>query len=605
MKNYRTAGSDEGLRLPHSGFIIGRVADALRLKAALRDALGASGYKTAQRYFDGERIEPETVDRVLDVLVSTAVPASINLPPESGTTEALKSFVAGGMKFHARTWDQIAARTNSLCFPVYEQKDLPIPALRLLMLDVGLRWGAWLNLQALGNREVPTAAWWLEETAIGQLIDAWRTHEPGSPLETLAATVGVSAQSLSAWRSGAALPTADNVEALAAALSDGPEQRQHREFVLRLVVGLRSLHRELVQVCGGERMDDMTRAMAKTSEIVHRSFKVARSVPGMNDKAIAPRLWNVVFFGGRCPVGADLCGMLAAQARCVPEVAADFTALTGDLAERMHHWMMLLGRVPDEIDHLRVRFAGTEAPPTERVEPLVRAALDHALRMADFDRAPPAHSYRVSGPPEFKALNRAAQAEQALSIEDFESALEHLRIAVHHEPRNPVYHFKLGAVLGIQGLRSAKLPMMEEGVLECRLAYQLDPDLGNARNEVGIILSNMRCHEDAEAAFAEAEPFFGAHAHHWLARAGNYVALHRIHDARDAYRKAIELSKDGAHVEAMARLAAVLMRLGRQGEARRLGRKVHHLVGVDPCDQVDAVLDIWKGNPFVRCTEAK
>lgn len=593
--NYRTAGSGEGLRLPHSGVLIGCIANALRLKAGLRELLGDAGYKTSQRYFDGDRIEPEAMARILDAL-AIAVPESLALPKESGSTEALRSFIAGGLKFHAQRWDSIAARTNALSFPVTERRDQPIPALRLFVLDIGLRWGAWRALQAINGYEIRPSSWWLQEDAVGTLIDGWRQNNDVS-LEALAEKAEVSVQTLYQWRSGTALPTARHLKDVTAALSDGELQQAHKEWVLRLVIGVLDLRRELATLCGRKRIDDMTNALVRSAELIHESFLAARAATAMNDEALVPRLWNVVFFGGRSPVAADLCAILADRAAFAPEVARDFAALTQDWAERMHYWMHFLGSVPDGIAFARARLRGQSEA---EVAGLVRGTVEASLRMSGFDAAPPDTPYdnRIAMPPELRAIHRGVQAEAALSVDDLDGALEHLRAAVQHDPRSPVVHFKLGAALGMQGLRHRDAAMMDEGVLECRLAYQLDPDFGNARNEIGIILSNMRRHEEAEVAFAEAEPYFGSHAHHWFTRGANLLALHRLEDAREAFQKAIELTKDGAHVEAMARLAAVLLKLGDHGKARRLGRKVHHLIGQDPCNHVEALLDVFKGNPF-------
>ena len=51
MPDYYTSTSTEGLRFPYSGVIVGKLAEALRLKAALREDFQAVSYKTVQRYF--------------------------------------------------------------------------------------------------------------------------------------------------------------------------------------------------------------------------------------------------------------------------------------------------------------------------------------------------------------------------------------------------------------------------------------------------------------------------------------------------------------------------------------------------------------------------
>ncbi len=123
----------------------------------------------------------------------------------------------------------------------------------------------------------------------------------------------------------------------------------------------------------------------------------------------------------------------------------------------------------------------------------------------------------------------------------------------------------------------------------------LEPDFANARNEIGVILSNMRRHPEAEAAFAEAEPYHGEHGHHWYARGCNYIALGDLERAESALRRSVKLAPQELQVPAMSRLAAVLLKRGtKAGEAGRLCDKVHHLMGEDPREHVDQLLDVWR-----------
>ena len=55
-------------------------------------------------------------------------------------------------------------------------------------------------------------------------------------------------------------------------------------------------------------------------------------------------------------------------------------------------------------------------------------------------------------------------------------------------------------------------------------------------------------------------------------------------DARAGFVKTSELTGNGEHVEAKARLAATFMALGRKREARNLGKRVQHITGIDPTD---------------------
>lgn len=145
MKPYRTANSTEGLRLPHSPAILGAIAKALRLNSSAHPR-----YKSAQRYFDGKRIKPEMVEEVLLALVDAAVPKGIALPEEQlGNPLELHKLVLGSLRSYAQRWDHFVAEVNANLFPVSKPSDLPVPVLRLLALDLGIRYGGGA---LLGNR---------------------------------------------------------------------------------------------------------------------------------------------------------------------------------------------------------------------------------------------------------------------------------------------------------------------------------------------------------------------------------------------------------------------------------------------------------------------
>ena len=179
-----------------------------------------------------------------------------------------------------------------------------------------------------------------------------------------------------------------------------------------------------------------------------------------------------------------------------------------------------------------------------------------------------------------------------------------LREAISLMPEKAGLHFKLGANLGILAYHGYP-EHFDEALLECRLAVQLDPEFGNARNEVGIILGNRRDHAAAEAAFVEAEPYFGDHHHHWYSRGANYVALQRLDDARTAFEKAIALSGGAPDIHCLRFLAATLWAMAEHAstsaaagklrrEARRAADKAIHFGARDPLADWADTLDIWR-----------
>lgn len=608
MKHYHTIGSDEGLRLPHSGFLVGKLAEALRLRGLFTDGFQAASYKTVQRYFAGDRVEPETVRAVLEALVDGLVARDSGLLAEEvGFELTLHELMAGWLFASCRRWDDLVARVNSSLYPVSDLRDLPIPVLRLVALDVGLRYGSWLAVRALrGEPADQIMPAWMHDQALGTVIDELLAARELTASHVVEA-VGVSRQAVHDWRTGNSLPSNDHIEKLAKALAPEGESSAPYELQIRLVVAAHDLHRQLADLCGRARIDDLLTALFVTAEHVAMfwlqpltveapSLDLQEILEWRNVRAtvaagMPPRMWNAIIHGAACPVGEGLGRFMAGQSVLDQEVAADFHALSGDWADRVRYWMDHLGSVPAAAQYLEHAL---HVPPEEAGE-LAHRVTDHALHMGDFDGLPdPNMRWVIVSPPPFgKAMNRAQQAERAASAGDRETAIEHWRRAIELQPEDALLHFKLGCALWQHGWSTAQPSLMEDGLLECHLAVQFDPEFGNARNEIGIILSYLHRHEAAERAFAEAEPHHGHHAHHWFTRGENYLGLGKLEEARGAFEKAIELSQDRRHPLAMRRLAATLMALGEKREARRLGKKVHHLMGEDPTSNWKAVIDVW------------
>lgn len=619
MKTYRTASSTEGLRLPHHGFLIGVLADALRLKGLLReDLLGGASYKTVQRYFAGERVEPETVEAVVKTLVEGFITQDFILPPDAGENLAARTPVTGGIFHFIRRWEAFVAEVNSNVFPVSRPEDLPVPVLRLVALDLGMRWGAWVTLREL--REGVRPDWEnhpLRPDALRRLIDR---HRGERSVEKFAQDVGVSTQAVEGWRVDGRLPTGLHIETLAKALAKTPAERPRMEMSLRLAVAVVDVRDRLVLLCGQERIEDMIEAFVLTARLINTfmmmplrmeppPFLDLKKAVAWRDSwmrkpdEVAQRMWNVVVYGAGCPTGESLVPFLAHKAQFRQEVAADFMALPGDWVERTRYWMQHLGSIPDYAAYLKEHLADRMDRLPLSPEEFTAAWSSGQMRMAGFDwkPGPDWHWVTLELPPEAKAANRATQADRAASVGDLDGAIEHLRHAVKHKFDDPVLHFRLGAFLWQVGMQTGRPEMIEEGLLECHLAVQLDPQFGNARNEIAVILSNFTDrHEEAEAAFEAAEPYHGGHAHHWHCRANNYLALKRYEDAARAYQRAIDLSKDGDHTDAKFWLSVTLMALGRTKAAKELGRKVEHLTGRDPTADWREFIEMLTRSGFPR-----
>jgi len=600
MNHYFTYTSTEGQRLPYSGFLIGRLAEALRLKTILREDLEGVSYKTVQRYFSGERIEPESVQRIIDALLNGLVPGELRYGQGYIADAHLGVVVASALKNYSAHWDRMAAKVNAHMFPVKDLRDLPMPVLRPAALDLGIRVGGWAVIRLLKDDPINREAAWLDGGDFGRYLDA-RRRVLGFTVEKLAQAVGVSPQALDAWRSGASLPTSNHIEALAKALAGQDVRRVEVEFTVRLLVAVDEVFSDLKETIGEDRLDDLVQGVKCTAqqvEGIHRMILSKAPPPllaAMKGGMLRGAIWELPLHGARCPLGEKTSTVLAQKAKWREEAAADFAVLPGDWSPRVTYWMSHVGMSADAINYLVEEAPKPEGVPREQSEMIADAVVKGAIYLGNMFWEPePGMTWTaIETPPFIKAMNRVSQAGVAASSGDLVTAVEHLRHAVRHQPQDASLHFSLGCGLWQVGLKDRDMAMVEEALLECRMAVQIDPAFGNARNEIGVILSNLRRHEEAEAAFAEAEPYHGKHNHHWLCRGNNYLALGRLADARSAFEKAIELTGEGQNVDAKIRLAATLMALAREREGRNIGRQVHHITGFDPTADWERWADPW------------
>ncbi len=601
MDLYHTAPSSEGLLLPYSGFLIGKVADAMRLKAILREEVPNVSYKTVQRYFRGERVTVENVTVILETIVDALIPRKLNLPVRIGEVQPpVHQLLQGGIRQYALLWDELASALNDLSYPIHKAEYLGLPYLRMFCLDIGIRWGAWAGLRLLNGQEPGWEYDWASARALGNLIDSLRRRE-GLTVEALADEVQVSPQAIAAWRSGQSQPTNDNLEALSSVLSRAGGGRTQTELSLRFALGLQVLIGALKQHHGERRIQDMLSAMRTTAELVAQWTSFC-TIPALNQDErymVELAVWWVVLGGARCATARSLISRLVEKSKWNQEVAADFRALTGNWWERAATWRHLLGAPSEETKTTISSMLEGNLGDVVNVEALVEGFQELKLNMGGFNISLEERGFQVVKVPlphSMRYSSRIEQAEREWSAQNYPVALKHIAAAISHNPTGAMGHFKMGAYLGQLGCWQDRPDMMEEGIRECRVAVALDPEFGTARNEIAIIFANMRMHSEAEKAFSEAEPFHNKQAHHWAVRGRNYVALGRYEDAERAFRKAGEVNRGQIHVRSMADLSALLMKLNRKKEARRLGKQVSRVIGFDPSQDWERRLDFWGDN---------
>jgi tetratricopeptide (TPR) repeat protein len=506
-----------GVTYSTSGELVGLVAGFLRLKGYLREGWEGASYKTAQRYFEGKRIEPESIDKILDALVLALVPeGAVGVNPHVARTWA-RQFLGNAV----RHWDVLVGSLMGGGFPIIEPRLAPIPFLRLFVLDTAIRWAAYQNLVTRGGGEPEFQPTWLETDGVRQAMDKSRRSPEGETLSlaTCAASAKVSDNSLEAWRRGDQFPTNENLQFLAAPLAKHARRPPGEvEFQLRVAVGIGALRRFLAELCGEHVVVDLAKTFSKVARFTHHYLRLL-PIP---EDSFVPVMHELIEYGARATIRDRLSKHLADCSKRHAEVQADFLALPGGWGDRLNYWakmMTAFGSAGGFLNHL----PGVTDEEKQRLRPGIE---ERVLRMRHFDEEEAAHPHLYQAPDDAntRAKREVIQGNRARSWGNVEKAAEHLRRGTRYDPLNAAYHYDLGCCLG-ELVARGELKHLDEAIAECRMAARLDPTWNSPLTEVAIILSNVGMLEEALKVFDEAEPVAKDWGHFHFTR-GNTLMWH-------------------------------------------------------------------------------
>jgi len=574
--------------LPTSGQLVGRLAEFFRLKGALKE-MPEANERTARRYFAGEWIEPEKRDAILRQLVNALEPRA--LVDDLLTAGLSEDWLFAFVRMLTEQWDAMVAELRTSSFPITDLTDAPLPFLRMLVFDVGLRAAAWRVLREKAGRPTSEEMDLLVHNALKVAMDACIGRcEPRPTLDEIRTDTRVSKNTLDAWRAGSQIPHDDNLRQIAAFLAArgaGEEARVLAE--LRLGAAITAGWHTLAESLSDRNwVVDYVDAFKR---VVQHATRYFRFLPLPVDLDGAMR--EVVVMGARAPAGPVVCEHLASLAPLKQEVQADLIALPGDWTGRINEHLRSLGTIP-----IAVRKAPYMRGRSEKqIGELIKMTTITCLAIGHWDAKPEdfPHQFLVKGPPEVSAMNRLNQANTWWSAGRRDEALVHLRRAIELDPKNASLHYELGCYLGVRLREEKRLDLLSEAVTELRLADGLgtdDPEMKRlALTEIGIVQSNAGRLDEALASLESCEAHAADWSHYWNVRGSVLMWKERYQEAETCYRRSLELQKDNPLT--LARLAAVCWKLGRVREAKDLARRVQLLGDGNPEGHFEAILTSW------------
>jgi len=445
-----------------------------------------------------------------------------------------------------------------------------LPWIRLLLLDGAVRVAAFTLSHDL---ELPGSVGW---EAVGQgqafahLVQYLRKRQGAYPRKKLASNAGISHSTLDEWLAGRQLPQSENIENVAHALVDHPDEQETALVGLQLRVAVAAseffqlLHRHL----GEEDSKHVSKALGTYVDFAASFISQSR----LDEPLRTVRQWQVILGGTRDPGIVFLLRRAIASTKH-QELQADLKVLaTGDWSARILGWYRRGEYLDPPGTAKRIGAElGLSAPDAESLmEMTMRAVLLPPL-LGLPDKAQEKPMVRLTGDTDFKQGNREEQWNLAIQAEQFDEAVIHASRLIELAPDNAKYHLWLGGSLN-------RLGKVDEALHECRIASVLDPDWCLPAVEIGIVLLDTGRNQEAVDHLYkvndERAPRNAREAAHLTYHFG--LALMRVERHEEAIVEFLALADQSGHARAMDLLAHCYFEQGNRPEGRQWAKKAAH-----------------------------
>ena len=465
-------------RAPLSGPIIGELVKLLQLD------LGSDRIKkNAQRFFRNGTTSDARKLEVFDAI--GAAVADLGLIPELPFMErekmTLDRTISLCLTMWSKDWDGLVGRMRASSAPVDRPDLAAVAYFRLAIIDLALRVSAVLWLADTPTPEEGEPAWVQANGGsdfLKQLISkAGITHEEFSDI------VNVSPTATDNWLYGNTRPHAENILMIAEKLAplitgyevDDLSRKLHLHYILCSIGDFLESH------IGRDHVIELGTALMR---FVSRNLAGLREFSKLPYESAAKRQVFVLIHGVRFIACEHLLRALWRQEED-PVWSADLDAAFKPWDQRLTNVLRNLGALDEAVQRTH-EYTGI---PKEFIEVNLEAALrisqsgQTSSRAQEITELEEIAELIEDDVPELIAEQQMRLAIQARDSGDFVTAVDLLREAVAHEPDSSWYHFHLGGALG-------ELGVVEEGILECQIATQLDDSWELPKVEVGIILLN-------------------------------------------------------------------------------------------------------------------
>ena len=491
----------------YSGKIIGAIVRALNLDD------GVLKGRTAQRFFAGhpisEHSRTEVFEELGEVLVERGIVPAQFLHSQKGVSTAV--VIGDAVELAAVRWDDLMATIQSRSTTIKDRHLAAEGFLRLVVIELALRVFALMRLAGLEPHQ-PDTPLWAQENGGGKLL---RRLVDGAGLtrDQMAARLRISYTSVDNWLDGKNRPTPENIAALADTLAGQTrdmEARQlereiHRQFTLSQLADL------LVPWIGRERIIDLSTALVRFVWLITEDVR-GMDRPPIEEAAGAELI--ALLFGTADPSTHVLLRNLAQSEtdedwkRDILAAAIDWSIPFQQIAGQAGEPRTAAGLAQDVLDALTDGTALSESNgPAISSDPAQESINQLAISAAELG-------------------NQYAGREGVIPPSGIlETGIARRRAIVHEFPLSPDAHFQLGSFLGRAGMYLRRRDLIDEGVIECKIASGILPNWDAPAVEPGIILANIEEFEEALRELNRAEETLREATPHLLLSRGYVLTM--------------------------------------------------------------------------------
>ena len=464
---------------PLGGLYSGRILRAIIQSLDVHDEVLIN--RTARRFFSGQHVDEHNRNQIFDALGQALItrglaPETLEDLPE---TLPMASVVGMTLMMVCGEWDRLMAHIQACSGQAADVGEAVAQLLRLVVADAALRLFAlvYLDLEEPPGSEPPA---WVFENGAGKVLRQ-RLRKAGLTRDHVAARLEVWPTSVDNWLDGKNRPSPENVAALARelALRESGSDAVALERSLNRQISLAAMADQMAAGIGRDKLIELITKLAHFARALSQSPELPRILRD-NPRGIAH---NLIMLGSAGGSAADLLSWLADR-----EPDPDWR---WNLLEAIRFWDSAFEEVA--MMHAGQRSASGLAQDisdvtevfTEENRYVIEVLKQGLTRHADFTKAP-----------------RTDDEDPSSRLAELQGRIDQRRRLAERFPGNPLAHFQLGSFLGDLGIQFADRMLINEGILECRIAAGLQPDWDAPAVQPASILVNFG---EREAALRELE----------------------------------------------------------------------------------------------------